>query len=47
MTNKELLKGIYIYTMELLNSGFFNNLDDKEFGYLLNDITDIQTMLKI
>jgi hypothetical protein len=47
MTNKELLKGIYIYTTKLLNSGFFNNLDDKEFEYLLNDITDIQTMLKI
>jgi len=47
MTNKELLNGIYEYTMRLLNAGFFDNLNDEEFEYLLNDITDIQTMLKI
>jgi len=48
MTNKELLKGIYVDTLKLLNAGFFDNLNDEEFEYLLNDITDIQkTMLKI
>ena len=47
MTNEELLNGIYEYTMRLLNAGFFDNLNEDKFEYLLNDITDIRTMLKI